>query len=125
MPENLSWDLITYITLPIGVVATLIGSVAMLAPRFMSEKFGIAVEGQATSYVVALGVRDVFIRVLFLILFQSSLWTEAGWLSLALAGVAISDFAVVWKSGEKLTSATHLLGAVFLIPYGLAMLTLL
>ena len=83
------------VTLLVGIVACLIGIGATLKPTFMSDGFGISVEGKATSYVVALGIRDLFIGVVFLHLFFTGQWAAVPIYCVALGVVAVSDFLVV------------------------------
>ena len=100
------------IALLIGIVACLIGIGAMLKPAFMSDGFGIAVDGKATGYVVALGVRDLFIGAIFLHVYFTANWQTLPFYSSALGVVAVSDFIVVIKNGDKKKAAVHLAGAV-------------
>jgi hypothetical protein len=106
----------------IGLSATLIGLLAMLKPKFMSEGFGIKVEGDALSYVVALGVRDIFIGLSVLALYVYKLWFMIGILSLLISLVALTDFLVVFKFGVKKTSILHLLGFFASLVYGVTMI---
>ena len=106
-------------TLAMAVAATGIGVLAMLRPEKMSAKYGIAARQPQASFVAGLGIRDVFVGfVLF-----GAWWREDTLailvLSFLLSSVALVDFYIVSKHGDKKTSLVHLLGAVFCLGYGL------
>ena len=107
-----------YFPLIVGFFTLLIGIVATAKPEEMSKKFGIAVYGVALPYVMSTGIRDVFIGLIVLILFYLREWRALGAGHLCIGIVAISDFLVVRKYGDKKTSMTHLGGAVIVIAYG-------
>lgn len=110
--------IIQLVPLAIGILATLIGIGAVIKPQFMSGKFGITVQGEALPYVVCTGIRDVCIGLTMLILFYLNQWTAIGAVCLAIGVVALSDFAMVLKHGDKKTSLVHLSGAIFVVGYG-------
>lgn len=114
---------IQYFSLLIGFGACSIGLLAIAKPQFMSEGFGIKVSGAATSYVVALGIRDLFIGLTVLLLYSYQAWVLIGYTSLMIAMVAFSDFLVVFKNGKKSASFVHLLGLMVALAYGLVLLT--
>ena len=111
-----------YIALVIGVLTFIIGVAAVLKPEPMSKKFGISVKGSALPYVVSTGVRDIFIGLTILILFYRQDWPVLGAINLCVGIVAISDFLVVQKHGDKKTSIVHLFGAIAVIFYGIWLL---
>lgn len=104
-------------SIPIGIAATGIGVLAILKPQFMSKGFGIEVKEHQTHYVVAVGIRDVFIGLSVLTLFYSQEWRVLAFTSLFIAMVAVSDFLVVLINGDRMASFTHLAGAVFAAVY--------
>lgn len=107
-----------YFPLLIGFATLLIGIAAIAMPEKMSKQFGIAVNGIALPYVRSLGIRDIFMGLIVLILFHQQAWIALGATHLCLGLVAISDFLVVMKHGNKKVSLTHLAGAVMVIAYG-------
>ncbi len=107
-----------YAPLVTGFFTLLIGIAAMAKPKEMSKKFGIAVNGVALSYVISTGIRDVFIGLIVLILFYLQAWSALGASHLCIGVVAIADFLVVRKYGDKKTSLIHLVGAVVVVLYG-------
>ncbi len=111
-----------YFPLIVGFVAILIGAAATIHPEKMSKKFGIAVNGAALPYVMSTGIRDVFIGLIVLVLFYLQAWSALGVGHLCIGMVAISDFLIVRKYGDKKTSMTHLAGAVVAIVYGVWLL---
>lgn len=107
-----------YIALIIGLLTLLIGVAAVLKPEPMSKKFGISVNGSALPYVVSTGIRDVFIGLTVLILFYKEQWSTLGAINLCIGIIAVSDFLVVQKHGDKKTSWIHLFGAIAVTGYG-------
>lgn len=108
-----------YLSPIIGLATLTIGILAVFWPEPMSKKFGISVKGAALPYVISTGVRDIFIGLTILILFYLNSWIAMGWIHLFIGIVAISDFLVVLKFGDKKTSIVHLSGAVIVIVYGI------
>lgn len=90
----------------------------MLQPQKMSEKFGVTATAGALPYVISTGVRDVFIGLTVLILFYFKSWAALGYISFGVGIVAVSDFAVVRKHGNKKTAIVHAVGALVVIAYG-------
>lgn len=84
----------------------------MLLPTKMSEGFGIAVSGAGVHYVRALGVRDVFVGLVVLLLGYYEQWTSLGYVCIAIAIVAASDFYTVFRYGQRQASFAHLAGFV-------------
>jgi hypothetical protein len=113
-----SIHLFEYIAPIIGIVSLLIGIAAAAKPEAMSAKFGIAAKGATWPYVVSTGMRDVFMGLTVLILFYLQQWQAQGAIQLCLGVVALSDFWVVSKYGDRRTSFVHLFSAVFVIVYG-------
>ena len=111
-----------YIAPLIGMSTIIIGVFAVLRPQPMAKKFGITAHGAALPYVISTGIRDVFIGLTVLILFYLQEWKALGAINLCIAIVAISDFKVVRKYGDKKTSYVHLAGAVAVIIYGVWLL---
>jgi hypothetical protein len=69
MLESFTFEnVMSFFGLCVGVVATLIGSLAMITPKKMSEAFGIPTDDKGTPYVFALGARDVFVGAVAFIL---------------------------------------------------------
>lgn len=108
-----------YFPLLVGIAALLIGAMAVAKPKAMSEKFGVIAEGQALPYVVSTGIRDVFIGLIVLILFYLEQWAAIGAAHFCIGLVAISDFLVVRKHGNKKVSLVHLIGAIVATVYGI------
>lgn len=108
-----------YLAPLIGVMTLLIGVAAVLSPQKMSVKFGIAADGATLPYVISAGIRDVFMGIAVLVLFYFQAWMPLGLIHLALGIVAISDFAVVRKHGDRKTSLVHILGAIVVVLFGL------
>lgn len=103
---------LTCLAYAIGGVATLIGFLAMIFPEKMSEGFGIPIDGLGVHYVRALGVRDVFVGAVALLLGNAALWSQLGYVCIAIATVAASDFYTVLKYGRRLASLAHLAGCL-------------
>lgn len=110
--------IVHYFSVIIGLCTFLIGVLAVSKPKYMSEKFGIVANESTLPYVVSTGIRDVFIGLIVLILFYYQAWKILGASNLCIGIVAISDFLVVRKYGDKKTSLIHLIGAVVVITYG-------
>ena len=102
-----------------------IGATATLAPQLMSKNFGIeSTTDKTLPWVVSVGMRDVFMGLVIVILYSSQLWVEMAWAHFALAVVAISDFIVVYRHGNRLFCLTHLAGAIAVIAYGAILLSI-
>jgi hypothetical membrane protein len=112
-----------YIAPLIGVCTLFIGICATLRPLPMSKKFGIAASESSAPYVISTGIRDVFMGLTVLILFYLQQWSGLGAINVCISIVAISDFKVVYKYGDKKTSYVHLAGAISVIVYGAWLLT--
>ena len=112
-----------YIAPFIGLATTVIGICAVIRPQKMAIKFGISASESALPYVISTGIRDVFIGLTVLILFYQKEWEALGAINLCISIVAISDFKVVQKNGNKKASYTHLGGAIAVILYGLWLLS--
>jgi uncharacterized membrane protein HdeD (DUF308 family) len=69
--------------------------------------------------VISTGIRDVFMGIAVLVLFYFQAWMPLGLIHLALGLVAISDFAVVRRYGDRKTSWVHLIGAVVVVLFGI------
>jgi hypothetical protein len=115
-------DLLHYVALITGILAIVLGVVAIFIPVRMSKGFGIPVEGKPSAYISSLGVRDIFIGFVLLMLYQESAWTQIGYLSFMVSIVALVDFVVVYRNGLKRTSITHLIGTVLFVIYGILIL---
>ena len=111
-----------YVAVVIGLVTIFIGSAAALKPASMSKQFGIAASGLALPYVVSTGIRDVFIGLVVLLVFHYENWYLLGYFNLFIAVVAISDFLIVRKYGDKKISLVHLFSAGAVLGYGLFLL---
>lgn len=107
-----------YLAPVMGIVAFLIGIAAMVKPELMAKKFGIAANKEALPYVVSTGIRDVFIGLVLIALFFSERWQTLGLSVLFVALVAVSDFVMVWKHGDKKMAWVHFSGAVTAALYG-------
>ncbi|MES2801246.1 MAG: DUF4267 domain-containing protein [Bdellovibrionota bacterium] len=112
-------NLLFYFAPIIGLGTLVIGILAVLRPQPMSKKFGIAATHLTLPYVVSTGIRDVFMGLTVLILFYNKNWTLLGLINFCISIVAVSDFLVVLKHGEKKTSFIHLFGAVLVTAYGI------
>jgi hypothetical membrane protein len=107
-----------YLAPLIGTGTLVIGILAMFRPESMSKKFGISASDKTLPYVKSTGVRDVFIGLTVLILFYLKDWVALGWVNLFIGIVAISDFSVVLRNGDKNTSLVHLFGAILVLAFG-------
>ena len=117
-------ELSLYMAPVVGITAVIIGVGAVLKPHQMAENFGISASGSASSYVVSLGIRDVFVGLTVLILYFNQAWRELGLIQFCIGLVAISDFLVVLKKGNKIISLIHLAGAFVVTAYGMWLLFL-
>lgn len=95
----------------------LIGALAVFKPALMSEKFGIPTTGSGLSFVVSTGIRDLALGLVVLVLYAEQVWWMLVWTHLFIAVVAISDFAVVLKSGNKKIALVHMTGAIALVVF--------
>lgn len=111
-----------YFALLIGFGTLIIGICAVIKPKPMASKFGVLANESALPYVISTGIRDVFIGLTVLISFYLHQWTALGAIHLAIGIVAISDFKVVNKYGNKKVSYVHLFGAIVVISYGIWLL---
>lgn len=111
-------EAVQYLALFVGIGTLLIGILAMLRPEPMSKKFGVTINGSGLPFVIATGARDVFIGLSVLMLFFFEDWIALGYIHLFIGFVAISDFFVVRKFGDKKNSLVHLFGALIVIYYG-------
>ncbi len=101
----------------IGLATLSIGILAVFKPKAMSKNFGIQATPPAFPFVVSMGIRDVFIGLVFLVLYFSEDWNALAYLSSAVGIVAMSDFFVVQKYGNKKVSRIHLFGAIAVFSY--------
>ncbi|MBY0316737.1 MAG: DUF4267 domain-containing protein [Bdellovibrionales bacterium] len=113
------FGLLLYFPLLSGVVACLIGIGAIIKPELMSTNFGIKAVGAAKHFVVATGVRDVFMGLTVLLLFYFQSWMFVGLIHILIALVALSDFLIVFNYGERKAAVTHMLGALGAGAFGL------
>lgn len=111
-------NVLFYLAPIIGLVTLAIGVLAVLQPQRMSKQFGVTATHVTLPYVVSTGIRDVFIGLTVLILFYNKNWMLLGLINLCISIVAISDFIVVLKHGDKKTSLVHLFGAIVVTAYG-------
>ena len=111
-----------YFALVFGAFTLIIGVLAALKPEGMSKNFGIAASGQCLPYVITTGIRDVFMSLVIFVLFFTEHWEALGMTCLCLGVVAISDFFIVRKYGNKKASLIHLGGAIGVVGYGVALL---
>lgn len=116
-------DLAHYIAPLIGLATFVIGIFAVIRPLPMSVKFGISANKATLPYVISTGIRDVFIGLTVLILFYLQDWKALGVINLCIGIVAISDFTVVFKFGDRKTSYVHLGGAISVVIYGIWLLS--
>ena len=115
-------NLLQYVALITGVLAVLLGAIAMILPTKMSDSFGIPINGIASSYVSSLGVRDIFIGFVMLMLYFNEAWKIVAYTSFMISAVAFVDFIIVFKNGSKKKSLTHLVGVIIFIIYGFLIL---
>jgi len=108
-------NLLQYVALITGVLAVLLGAIAMILPTKMSDSFGIPINGIASSYVSSLGVRDIFIGFVMLMLYFNEAWKIVAYTSFMISAVAFVDFIIVFKNGSKKKSLTHLVGVIIFI----------
>ncbi len=107
-----------YLAPLIGFTTLFIGIAATIWPEPMSKKFGISASSQAIPYVMSTGIRDVFMGLVVLILFNLQLWEALGLSIICLGIVAFSDFIVVRKYGDKKVSLVHLAACIIVLVYG-------
>lgn len=116
-------DLAHYIAALIGLATFVIGICAVIRPLPMSVKFGISADNATLPYVISTGIRDVFIGLTVLVLFYLQEWGTLGTINLFIGMVALSDFKVVFKFGNRKTSYIHLGGAIAVVIYGIWLLS--
>lgn len=102
----------------VGALTLLIGVVSALKPQAMSKNFGIAAQGGALPYVMATGVRDVFIGLTVLVLFFREQWNILGYVHFFIGLVAVADFLIVRKYGDKKFAWVHFVSAIAVCVYG-------
>jgi hypothetical protein len=125
MLESFTFEnVMSFFGLCVGVVATLIGSLAMITPKKMSEAFGIPTDDKGTPFVFSLGARDVFVGAVGFILWYQAQWHSLGYVCFAIAFVAVSDASIVFKHGNKKAAVTHLFGFVSATMFGFLFLSL-
>jgi len=115
--------LLPYFAYAVSGVACLVGLGAMLFPKKMSEGFGVPISGAGVHYVRALGVRDIFVGIVVLLLGASALWAQLGYVCLAIALIAASDFYTVFYHGERKTSLAHFAGFVLSLMFAAVFLS--
>lgn len=108
-----------YLAPLIGLATLGIGLLAVAKPQKMSINYGIYANDKALPYVVATGIRDVFMGLMIVALFFLKEWRAIAIAQFLLAIVAIVDFSIVIKSGEKLKALVHLTGALAVFFYGI------
>jgi len=108
-----------YLAPLIGLATLGIGLLAVAKPQKMSINYGIYANDKALPYVVATGIRDVFMGLMIVALFFLKEWRAIAIAQFLLAIVAIVDFSIVIKSGEKLKALVHLTGALAVSFYGI------
>jgi hypothetical protein len=108
-----------YLAPLIGLATLGIGLLAVTRPQKMSINYGVSANNEALPYVVATGIRDVFMGLIILALFFLNEWRGIAIAQFLLAIVAIVDFAIVIKFGEKLKALIHLTGALAVSFYGI------
>lgn len=104
--------------------ACFIGVIACARPVWMSRQYGIAADWPNAGFVVALGVRDLFMGAAMFFAWWHQSWVTVAVFSTLLAGVAVVDFAIVLKLGEKKASLVHLMGALACTVYAVAVFAL-
>ena len=113
---------ITYLAPVVGFFTLAIGATAAIWPKQMSKKYGIATGGEGIPYVISTGIRDVFMGLTILILFYRQDWIVLAILNFLIGFVAISDFLIVRKYGDKKIALVHLLGAIAVTGFGACLL---
>ena len=106
----------------IALFTLIIGFFAIFKPKPMAKNFGVPVGADAYPFVIATGVRDIFMGTVILILYFLGQWYAIALVSFSLTLVAVSDFVIVQKYGIKKNSWTHFLGALGTLIYGLFLL---
>lgn len=114
-------QVIRFIPLVMGIVAALVGLGAVFFPEKSSAGFGVKVLAENSVYVRTTGIRDVFIGLIFLYLFQSGDTQGLCLASLATALVSFADFFITLKFGNSKAWAVHLAATVFLIGYAVCL----
>ena len=116
-------EILNNFSLLIGFGVITIGFLAILKPKFMSKNFGIPIEGKALSYISSLGIRDIFIGLILFYMFYIKAWLAIAFINLCICLVALTDFIVVIKHGNKKNSFTHLAGLIVSLIYAILMYT--
>lgn len=106
-----------------GAFALIIGLLAVVSPQKASQSFGIEVHGLALPYVMATGVRDIYIGLVTLILFRFGNTQLLGANFICIAVIAIADFILTFKVGSRRHSVVHIAGAVFSLIFGIILLS--
>ena len=114
-------QVISFIPLVMGVVAVLVGTAAVFFPEKSSAGFGVKVLAENSVYVRTTGIRDVFLGLIFLYLFQTGNVQGLCFASLATALVSFTDFFITLKFGNSKAWAVHLAATVFLIGYAVCL----
>jgi hypothetical protein len=111
-------ELLPYVALVLGFGVGAIGLLAMLYPKWASKQYGIRAEPPAYPWVRACGVRDIFMGLVFILLWRHGDLNLIAWTCFAVTVVSVTDFLLCWKHGLSRASLAHVVGTVFAAVYG-------
>ena len=90
----------------------------LIAPIPAAKLYGIPVQADQKSYVLATGVRDLFMGLVFAVLSWSANLHLVGLVCFCLVPVAAVDFLLVRRFGRPHAFWVHLLGTIGLLVVG-------
>ncbi len=96
----------------------LVGLTAMTFPKWAAGMFGVKASTEGLPYVMAAGVRDVFIGLALLLIWQTGDHRLLAKAMVATAIVSLMDTYLVFKYGMRRQMALHILGTVAVVVYG-------
>lgn len=102
----------------IALFTLIIGIFAAAKPKAMAKNFGVPVPPEAYPFVIATGLRDIYIGLGIFVLYFLNLWFAIAITCLCLGLLALGDFVIVRKYGVKKVSWAHFLGATGAFIYG-------
>lgn len=103
------------LSLLLGICVAAIGIFAMVNPKKAAAHYGVKTKDDGLTWVMAAGVRDLFIGLVFILLYFHKDSTLIAKTCLCVAIVAIADGILVLKGGVKKASYVHFAAAVFAI----------
>lgn len=103
------------LSLLLGIGVAAIGIFAIVNPKKAAAHYGVKTKDDGLTWVMAAGVRDVFIGLVFILLYFQNDSALTAKTCLCVAIVAIADGILVLKSGVKKASYVHFAAAIFAI----------